>query len=242
VEHKKRGRPPLKPEEATARRPFESALSPVSGPDPSRRLPTAEGQGYGPPSAMQRSIRPLPSYDPSRPSVRPGPPFQPIYATPTISPSPATAMGTFISSGRAFQPSTGMPPSQPPGYHVIQPSTVNPPGPQNYQGGYQYPPPHGYMPPLPPQQYSNPIFPRPPAPQATDEPPMGMYGSTSLQLPPIRPAPQGSHIDPAIAQQQRQHAQQHPREQQPGPDKSTREPDPKRPKMDIRGILGPRND
>lgn len=75
------------------------------------------------------------------------------------------------------------------------------------------------------------------------EPLSSLEGSASLQLPPIRTSPSTiGPIDPAIAEPQyRQGIQQSPRQEQPNKDDGTQEPDPKRPKMDIQGILGPRD-
>ncbi len=218
VEHKKRGRPPLRPDEPS-RRAFDPALHPLTGQptDPSRRMPTADPSTFAQPG-YSRTFRPLqaqPSYDPGRTQMRP-PSAYPMYAQPSISPSQATAMGSFIP------PRSYMGPSMP----VAQPLSP-------YTGGYGYISPQEQMG-MPQQAYSNPIFPREPLP-----PPQGSsmgYGS-SLQLPPIRPAPERSPIDPALGQQQQMLPQD-----QSGSSGTTRQPDPKRPKMDIQGILGPRND
>jgi hypothetical protein len=222
----------LKAEDPSQRRSFESALSPLTGSlgDPLRRLPGSDPSSYAQASGYQRSFRPLQAFDPSRPPMR-GPPFQSMYAQPSISPSPATAAGTFVPSlqyqGGQTQ-SSYSPPQSESAYRSIAP----------YSGGYNYPPPPGSMGPPAQMPYSNPIFPRSSPRSGERLPPM--QDPSSLQLPPIRPAPPGP-IDPAITQ---------PSPQQPQPaqtaapekDDGTQEPDPKRPKMDIQGILGPRNE
>ena len=218
MEHKKRGRPPLRPDEPS-RRTFDPALHPLTGQpaDPSRRMPTADPSTFAQPS-YSRTFRPLqaqPSYDPGRTQMRP-PSAYPVYAQPSVSPSQTTAMGSFVHPSRPFMG---------PSMQMAQP--------QSSYGSYGYMSPQQQMG-MQQQPYSNPIFPREPlpSPQGTA---MG-YGS-SLQLPPIRPAPERSPIDPALAQQQQMQPQG-----QLGSGGTTRQPDPKRPKMDIQGILGPRND
>ncbi|EXJ94331.1 hypothetical protein A1O1_02725 [Capronia coronata CBS 617.96] len=244
VEHKKRGRPPLKPEDPSARRAFESTMSPVAGSlgDPMRRMP-GSGLASFPAGGGPRSFRPLQAYDPSRPPLR-GPPFQSMYAQPSISPSPAIALGTFIPPSRPY-PSGPTPvpgPSRPPFSPQQSESSLR--SVASYSTGYNYPPPPRQMGPPSHVTYSNPIFPRQPgsAPiPGGSLPPM--QGPASLQLPPIRPAPPAA-IDPAITQQQqpRQPVQPSPRQELERRGDGTQEPDPKRPKMDIQGILGPRHD
>lgn len=92
--------------------------------------------------------------------------------------------------------------------------------------------------------YSNPIFPRPAlhgSMPGETLPPFG--GPSSLQLPPIRPTTLGP-IDPAITQptQPSQPTHQAPQQLEGAQGDGTQEPDPKRPKMDIQGILGPKHD
>ncbi|RMZ90507.1 hypothetical protein DV736_g2274, partial [Chaetothyriales sp. CBS 134916] len=221
VEHKKRGRPPLRPDEPS-RRTFDPTLHPLARQttDPSRRMPTADPSTFAHP-AHPRSFRPLqaqPAYDFGRTQMRP-PPAYPLYAQPSVSPSQATAMGSFTPSSRSFIGS---------GYQGMQ----TPSG---------YPSPYSYLSPQEPvsvshQQYGNPIFPREPLPAPAPQIQTMGYGA-SLQLPPILPAPERSMIDPALAQQPQ--AQQHGHASRVG---TTAQPDPKRPKMDIQGILGPRHD
>ncbi|EXJ84638.1 hypothetical protein A1O3_05308 [Capronia epimyces CBS 606.96] len=243
VEHKKRGRPPLKPEDPSARRAYESTMAPLAGPlgGPMRRMPGSDPAAFQS-AGGQRGFRPLQAYDPSRASLR-GPPFQSIYAQPSISPSPATALGTFIPPSRQYPPGPASMPGQPPSPYSPRHSESALRSVASYAGGYNsYPPPQGQMGPLSHVTYSNPIFPRHPG-----EPLAPMQGSTSLQLPPIRPPPAGP-IDPAITHPPpplpppHQPVQQPPRREQDGRGDGTQEPDPKRPKWDIQGILGPRHE
>ncbi|KAI1610774.1 hypothetical protein EDD36DRAFT_303409 [Exophiala viscosa] len=243
VEHKKRGRPPLKPEDPSARRPFESALSPMGGPlgDPLRRSQGSDPSSFAQSSGyQQRPYRPLQAYDQSRVQMR-GPAFQSMYAQPSISSSPATAQGTFTSSRQYPTPGPTPIPGQAPSYGPPQSESALRSIASSYSGMYNYPPPQGPMRPPPQMSYSNPIFPRPPGPppmQSETLPPLG--GPSSLQLPPIRPAATGP-IDPAITQQPQQIEQGRHRSQGSSND-GTQEPDSKRPKMDIQGILGPKHE
>lgn len=235
VEHKKRGRPPLRPDDPSSRRSYDTSSALLSGhsADFSRRMATGETTTFGQIGGFGRQFRPLqaqPSYDPNRAHWRPGAPY-PTYGTPTISPNPTTAIGQFIPSSQGYPTGQGMVTTQSPSAYMHQA------GP--YGGGYSYFAPSqqemGYP---PSQQYANPIFPRSQLPPPQPEVTMGMAGPSSLQLPPIRPAPERTSIDPALAQQ-------HPSGTSPQAARtigSTRQPDPKRPKMDIQGILGPRND
>ena len=276
VEHKRRGRPPLKPEDPTMRRPFESALSPTAASLHRTRRSLSRGpSGLGRHSTYQRGYQPSPpgpSFDPnSRPSLPRGLSFQSMYAPPSISPSPTTATGTIISPGRSY--STGpMPlPGQPPSpYQSTTPSEPALRSMAPYPGAYSYPPPQGQMGPPSQLLYSTPIFPRPVRSPRQSDALASFQGPSGLQLPPIRPAPPGGPVDPAIAQRQRQHGQQQQQQQQQQPPQQpqqsqqsqqsqqpqqqpqqqarenqgsgndgSREPEPKRPKMDIQGILGP---
>lgn len=158
-------------------------------------------------------------------------PFPP-YAAPSIAPSHAVAQGHFATRPPVFPP--------------IQQSTAQLPstGPMQHYG---YSADQG----LPSAQYSNPLFPRRPIPsQMPFGPQHGNYGGNPFQLPPILPAPPGTTIDPAIAQQQR-HTQppgmlysQFPPPPRPATTQAegrseSGEREAKRPKMDIQGILGP---
>jgi hypothetical protein len=233
VEHKKRGRPPLKPEENQPRRPFESAMSPLPGPLAGfSRLPAAQSSSY---SGQQpaRDLRPVPSSRESevgRPVFpRPTPPFQPIYAQPTVSPSMATAMGTM--SGHAQGGLAGYSQVQTT-YSMTQTGGMTTTGPENfshYAGSYSFTSsqptaPYSLFPRTSPQMQSS--------EQSTSRPGYGhMQGMPSdLRLPPIQPAPPGGVIDPAMAQQQRQ-VQHQSQAEQPSGNGTTRQPNPKRPKF-----------
>lgn len=191
---------------------------------------TAFGQmgGFG------RHFRPLqaqPTYDPNRTHWRPGAAY-PTYGAPTISPSQASAIGTFIPSSQGYGSGHGMGMSQSPSAYMHHAASYPTAGYSFYQPSQ---PDMGYG---ASQHYANPIFPRSQLPHPQPEVTMGMAGPSSLQLPPIRPAAERTSIDPALAQQ-------HPSGASPQDPRmlgSTRQPDPKRPKMDIQGILGPRND
>lgn len=243
VEHKKRGRPPLKPEDPSARRPFESALTPMGGPmgDPMRRSQGPDPPSFAQPSGYQRPYRQLQAYDQSRAHMR-GPTFQSMYAQPSISSSPATAVGTFTSSRQYGAPGPTPIPGQAPPYSPPQSESALRSIASSYSGMYNYPPPQGQMGPPPQMTYSNPIFPRPSGPASLPGetlPPLG--GPSSLQLPPIRPAPTGP-IDPAITQQGQQHTDPGSQQSHGSSNDGTQEPDAKRPKMDIQGILGPKHE
>lgn len=243
VEHKKRGRPPLKPDDPSSRRPFDSALGPMTGQlvDPTRRMPPTEQPTFSQPSSYQRAFRPLqavPPYDPTGPRSRASMPFPPMYAQASVSPSSAMATGTMT---RAYMPSSA--PPQPPSPYVAAPE-----GPPRqfppYSESYSYSQPQSYLGPPSQPPYSNPLFPRSTPPQTTQSGPLNISDPGNLQLPPIRPAASASPLDPAIMQTERLQAQSLPppiRESRSNDD-SMRAPDPKRPKMDIQGILGPRTD
>lgn len=110
-----------------------------------------------------------------------------------------------------------------------------------YQGGYSYPSPQEQMGMAPSQLYSNPIFPRSQLPAQQYDPGVGMLGHPSLQLPPIRPAPERNPIDPALVQSGLGSQEQSPQEHSSGAG-TTRQSDQKRPRMDIQGILGPKHE
>lgn len=181
---------------------------------------------------------------PSLPPLLPQPaparmPYPSPYARPSIAQSTATAQGQFSSSHRplSFPPTAQQAP-------MIPQCGPQEPGPMY---GFATARHHGIA--YPSSDYPNPLFPRRPvASQQYPNPTAGDYGAPPLQLPPIRPAPPGTNIDPAVAQQQR-HFQPHL--EQYGQPASSRVPashsggdseerNLKRPKMDIRGILGPR--
>lgn len=212
VEHKKRGRPPLKPDETNARLASQGLSLPPLGASSGRLAP---GSGLVP-------LLPTPTS-----SRLPFPP----YAAPSIAPSHAIAHGHFATRPPVF------PPIHQPALQL--PSTGPPPS-------YGYASDQG----LPSSQYSNPLFPRRSVPSqvpyATQQ---GNYGGNPFQLPPILPAPPGTTVDPAIAQQQRyshppnmlysHFPPPRPAATQPEGRRESGEREAKRPKMDIKGILGP---
>lgn len=212
VEHKKRGRPPLKPDETNARLASTGISLPPLGVSSGRLGP---GSGLVP-------LLPTPTN-----SRLPFPP----YAAPSIAPSHAIAHGHFATRPPVFPsihqsamqlPSTGPPQSY--GYAIDQG--------------------------LPSSQYPNPLFPRRSVPsQMPYGVQQGNYGGNPFQLPPILPAPPGTTMDPAIAQQQRYfqpssmlHSQfplSQPATTQAEGSRESGERESKRPRMDIKGILGP---
>lgn len=164
-------------------------------------------------------------------------------------------MGSGFSYGRPVSTSSSL-------SSVIPSPYSQPTGPEQYQrqpplytSGYPFP---GYQTEPAtnnPPYYQAPILPRdqrpPPMPQ--NEPQMGSRVGSSLQLPPIRSPDYQIPLEPAFTPQPRpaMTPQQYPSQQsqqtsQPTPagrtGSETREPDAKRPKMDIQGILGPRQD
>lgn len=161
------------------------------------------------------------------------------YAKPSIAQSTATAQGQFSSSYRPL--------SLPPTVH--QAPIIPQCGPQAPGPMYSYANTGHSRVAYSSSDYPNPLLPRRPVgSQQYSNPTGGNYEAPPFQLPPIRPAPLGTNIDPAIAQHQR-HFQ--PQLEQYGQSASSRVPASqsggdsderslKRPKMDIRGILGPR--
>ncbi len=243
VEHKKRGRPPLKAEESQTRRPFGSALSPQHGSLAAfGRLPATEILGYSQ-QQQARDLRPLTSGstgDMGRPVYpRAAPSYQMMYAQPTVSPSHATATGTMSRPLYTELPRTSQP--QYP-YPMGQPAVTGTMGSDTsgrYASSYQYLSSSEQAPGQSSRHFS--LFPRTasqpqPMVQASSRASYGqMQGMPSdLRLPPIQPAPPGGSIDPAIAQQQRQAQQQQQQsrtEHLGGSGNDTRQPDPKRPKI-----------
>ena len=236
VEHKKRGRPPLKPEENQSRRPFESAMSPLQGHLAGfSRIPVTQSSGY-PAQQPNRDLRPVPSgsgSDVGRPVFpRPAPPYQAIYAQPSVSPSSATATGTMSRPVQGGLSGHSQAPSPYSMTSMTQSSSMAALGPENfshYAGNYSYfssqqTPPYALFP-RTSSQMQPPLHP-------ASRPGYGqMQGMPSdLRLPPIQPAPPGGGIDPAMAQQQRQ-VQHQSRPEQGSGNGTTRQPDPKRPKI-----------
>jgi hypothetical protein len=194
-------------------------------------MPTTDPASYAQTGQYARPFRPLqaqPTYDTSRSQLRPGQAYG-LYAAPSIGPSSATATGQFV-------PTRGY--GQPQQMHPQPPSPYAPSATQSARPIAPYPQMYGYPPPTT-QSYSTPLFPRNQLPPPSDP----ASSTASLQLPPIRPAvQQRSSLDPALAhQEQRYTPQAQMREQREGSG-TTRQPDPKRPKMDIQGILGPKHD
>lgn len=182
-----------------------------------------------------------PSLPPLLPSPNTGLPF-PSYAQPTIAQSMAIASGQFAHPPPPSFPSiTNQLPPQPPTATYPYPSHMTAyPSYPHYQASVVHPPSA--------QHYPAPLFPRqvgslPPAP------PPG-YTAQGLLLPPILPAPARATLDPAYAQPARPGGPtaRPPNMPQPNFGQQGRyqgqsegdERDPKRPRMDIQGILHPR--
>lgn len=236
VVHKKRGRPPLRPEDPTSRRSFDAGLLT----DPSRRMPTTDPASYAQVGQLGRSFRPLqaqPAYDTSRSQFRPGQPYG-LYAAPSIGPSSAIATGQFIPP-RNYGQGQQLPPQPPSPYTQTAAGPARPIAP--YPQSYGYPTADPMRPPTT-QIYSTPLFPRNQLPPPHPDPASSAAGAPSLQLPPIRPAAQRSSIDPMLTQPEPRYAQQPSSHDQREGSGATRQPDSKRPKMDIQGILGPKHD
>jgi hypothetical protein len=240
VVHKKRGRPPLRPEDSSSRRSFDASI--LS--DMSRRMPTTDPASYVQGGQYARTFRPLqaqpsaPSYDTSRPQFRPGQPYG-LYAAPSVGPSSATASGQFISA-REYGQAPQMAPQPPSPYSSAIGQSSRPLAP--------YPQTYGYAPPPDPmrtptsQIYSTPLFPRSQLPPPHD-PASSSAGPSSLQLPPIRPASQQrTSIDPTLMHHEQRYAAPPAMQEQREGSGTIRQPDAKRPKMDIQGILGPKHD
>jgi hypothetical protein len=90
--------------------------------------------------------------------------------------------------------------------------------------------------------YSNPIFPRLPSSTLPSEPLPTQQNPASFQLPPLNLSTASGVIDPEIEPQRSQQAHVPSQGVQGSRRDDTSERDAKRPKMDIQGILGPRND
>ena len=149
--------------------------------------------------------------------------WYPTPAQPSISPSLASASGMFIPPSG---PQYGSHPPILPGQSLspYAPPADLTPRPMSYTGYGQ----------SAPTYLANPIFPRSP----DQLPPL--QSSSNVQLPPIYVPATSRPIDPAIVQPPILQSRVS-REEQPRRDE-TQEPGAKRPKMDIKGILGPRND
>jgi hypothetical protein len=229
VEHKKRGRPPLKPEGS-------STSSYLTSP-----LTTSAASLGGPPNFPPGSAYAQPSYQPLAPSVPPSwnrgrlqgaPPFLPTPAQPSISASYQSAAGVFTPASSGLYP--GRPPLLPgplPMQYGMQPD-IGRYGPYTnyFNPAMQGPPPQH-------QELRNPIFPREPARLPSQMAP-SMQSPSTVQLPPILPAP----IDPRIAQQSQLRMPPTSQITQARRVEESEERQAKRPKMDIQGILGPPRD
>jgi hypothetical protein len=165
------------------------------------------------------------------------PSYYPTPAQPSISSSLATAEGSFIPSSAGqygVRPPTH--PGQSPSPYTSRAEST--PQMTSYTS-YSFPTSQGQ-----PERsyYSNPIFPPQLPSTLPSEQLAPLQTSPALQLPPINFSAPSGLIDPAIVQQPAQSTQPSPRSGQESRDDGTQEPDSKRPKMDIQGILGPRND
>lgn len=268
VQHKKRGRPPLKPEGNAPRRFSEPESSVEAGRlrGPLLASSHSDSQVYHYPYQRQ-SIAPRDVQQPPLarqgeilrpPMALPPSPFG-MYAPPSLSSSYATALGTTYhpSAQRPPSSSSSLPSSQPASPYYQTPSAgTSPEGPFSstrvYGGGqgHQTPTQDFYPPSTGP--YNASLFPRPTVQQeATFEAPASVYTpqqsiAPELQLPPIRPAPPGAYTNPAMAQQQQRQAQQQQEREGRAPgrpsDNGTRQPDAKRPRMSLGNIVHPRND
>lgn len=166
-------------------------------------------------------------------------PYAPSYAPPSIAQSSATAQGQFSSLQRPL--------SFPPARQQIQQTPQG--GPSMPTSAYGYNPSMQSMQTYQAPDYSTSLFPRRlGASQPLMNPVSTSYGPPPLQLPPILPAPPNTNIDPAMAQQHRYSIPQGSQQDQlssarlPTAQSSmeSNERDSKRPKMDMRNILGPR--
>ncbi|ERF71514.1 hypothetical protein EPUS_00503 [Endocarpon pusillum Z07020] len=268
VQHKKRGRPPLKsddsatrtisePESATEAQRGSFAGSSQPGPQP-------YSYPYQRPSIAPRDMVPQAAGQQGgiqRPHVALAPSPYGMYAPPSVGSSYATASGTTYNPAAQRPPSSSssLPSSQPPSPYYQTPSAGRSPEQQfprgrGYRGSYSgQASPQEFYPPIT-GSYNVSLFPRTSVQQqGLFEVPASLYTpqqsiAPELQLPPIRPAPPGAYTDPAMAQQQQRQAQQQHQEREgraagrPGDNGTTRQPDPKRPRMSLGNIVNPRND
>lgn len=197
-------------------------------------MTTTDPASYARGGDAARSFRPLqaqPPYDPTRSQYYP-PQRYSLYASPSIGPSTATATGQFYPPSSYAQNQ----PPYPPGSSARPLAPYPPPAPANY--GYSNEP----MRSQPQTGYSTALFPRTQYPPPAHAMPGPGGPSQSLQLPPIRPTSERTSIDPSLASAADTRTQQPPPQPARGGTGTTRQPDPKRPKMDIQGILGPKHD
>jgi len=217
--------------------------------------PPQGGPGYRPPSAefstYAQPQRPGEMRPPVAGGLAPYPrpvaprlvqPLQSVYATPSVAPSVATATGIMSRSPRDSLPGIGVQPQAPylggpsRGQRSLAPDITSQYG-QSFSYDSRQQPQLAPVPSpgLPPGPFS--LFPRgdPPQPQppVSSRPSYGQSIPPELLLPPILPAPPGTAVDPAMAQQRRQQEQQQmqPSGSPQGDNGTTRQPDPKRPKI-----------
>jgi hypothetical protein len=272
VQHKKRGRPPLKHDPHAPPRPSASETS-TTGARRSREILTGPPRPphlYPNPYQFQ-TIAPqdMPQHgetrqrDTQRSYPRLASSVFGMYASPSISSTNAPASGiAYYGSGyRPPSSSSSIQTSQPQSPYHLSPFAGTSPeaGPfvrsRDYGGALarQVPTSQSY-PPASTSAYHPPLYPRPSAEATLPETRASIYYrpqqpmSSEFQLPPILPAPPGSHTDPAMAQQQlRQSEQQrgwdtgtmaHPGDNT----RTTRQPDAKRPRMSLGNIVHPRDE
>lgn len=185
-------------------------------------------------TGLSHGLQPiLPSLMPSRMS------YPTPYAAASVAHSSATAHGQFAAPQRplSFPQQQPMPAS----IQGMRPTPMNP-----YDYTRPVRPPVNYN----TSEYPTPLFVRRQGPHHPTSESIPMYNTAPFQLPPILPAPPGTNMDPAIAQQQRhllpqsspysQHMSSRITTTQAQTGTSSDERNPKRPKMDMRNILGPR--
>ena len=266
VQHKKRGRPPLKADDGGSRE--------LTGLEVNRATQSIPQALLTEHSRTEQQSRPQgPQTHPIAPREAAHPPFPRradtrgphlplapspygLYAAPSINPSYATASGTTYGpvSQRPISRDSSLASSHPTSpYYLTQSSGTTPEGPiPGMQGVIG----QGQGASAQARDYHSPgmgaynmaLFPRTSAlhetsPTAYSQP---AFPAPGLRLPPIQQAPPGSYSMPAIAQQQQRQAQQlQERESRSGgrvSDSGERPPEPKKPRMSLGNIVNPRND
>lgn len=199
--------------------------------------------------------RPLQPQEGFGPPFRHGPGSHTAYAPPTVSQSSIGAIGTMIPPPQSFprdlapagpqsvgsflsqmtaygstaRPGQDSQPAQPAWTTYTNPPPPPPPPPSSTQAPYHYS-----------------LFPRATgiSPTINMAGPEGGYHASSLRLPPILPAPAGPYSEIAAVPQPLSRLQPAAPATSgpPGPESASRQRDHKRPRMDIKGILAPRND
>lgn len=232
VEHKKRGRPPLKDHSSDTSRNMHGSMSlPPIGSSSNR-------------SGQAPNLVPLlPTPTPTRL------PYGPSYAAPSVAQSNHQATGQFsqrpfASFNMGRQPMMNFPQYQASTNTPQYAYGVQEQMPQQYRYAQPEQSPNMYQ----SQDYSAPLFSRRPVPsQPLIEPTMTGYG-TPLQLPPILPVPGASGLEQSGVHEHRQyqphmqygHHSMHGLSSMHGESEGD-ERDPKRPKMTLGNILGPRD-